>query len=65
VILKELEEESVTKWQREWTNSKKRENYTRLLSGGQGETKYENKFDTKLDSNGYRPRENKLIPTPF
>jgi hypothetical protein len=43
----------------------KRENYKRLLPGGQRETKHENKFDTKLHSNGYRPRENKLKPTLF
>jgi hypothetical protein len=34
----------------------KRENYKRFLAGDQRETKHENKFDTKLHSNGYRPQ---------
>jgi ribonuclease HI len=64
VILKELEEESVTKWQREWTKSTK----GRIIKDFFPEVKERLNMKinlTKLHSKGYRPRENKLIPTPF
>ena len=64
VIIKELEDDSVKKWQTDWTKSTKRK-ITKDFFPDVKETEHEHKPHTKLHSNGHSPRKNKLIPTPF